>query len=522
MTKVQYLNPPIGIDETAIQGDVLIGLQKTAEVFSFFTIVDVPQFRVDLDNIVDEVADLRTTRIYEKNVQTNGNPGNMNLDKMNIAFTFNGLKALGLFTDADRKDPKLDPSFTQGQRAVAATLGDDLKLWLPVYANDAVIHGVILMASWRKDPAQALAAATDESNRFIQVLQKSVRLIHTEPGKVRSGTDAAGVNQLGHEHFGFADGVSQPGVEGLTTPDNPQNPSQGFPGQDLVKPGEFVFGNTYAKEVPGGSPAITAVPPRPWMTNGSYMVFRRLNQDVGGFHAYVNDSWHGLASGPDQFAARMIGRWPNGSPLVRNPQQSNPNESEKSPEIDNDFDFGPINSAGPPPTVFSDKDQKLCPFSAHIRRMYMRADAADDASERHRILRAGIAFGDDTAKDKGLLFVCYQTSIKDKFEFIQKLASDPTPNDPTTGGLAFAAGMVPPPAPAKIGFDLVLGKAGPARQSTWATGTTPVAPAFVTATGGVYLFMPSIPALRQMTSIKPFPTVGGPLGGLPPSAPPAA
>ncbi len=499
MATIQYLDPPVGIEERAIQGDVLIGLQKTAEVFSFFEIIDVEQFRSDLDDMIDEVADLRTTRIYEKNVQTNGNPGEMDLDKMNLAFTFNGLKTLGLFSESDKADPKLDSSFTHGQRSVAASLGDDLGRWLPAYANDAVIHGVILMASWRPKPVDALIAATTESNRFIQVLASSVRLIHQEPGKIRSGVGPNGIDQQGHEHFGFADGVSQPGVKGLTTPNNPLNPDQGSPGQDLVAPGEFVFG-PYAKEVPAGSPSVDATPPRPWMANGSYMVFRRLRQDVGAFQAYVEDSWHNLAHSPQQFAARMIGRWPDGSPLVRNPQQSNPLESEKFSAIDNDFDFGPENDPGPPPTIFADKDQKLCPFASHIRRMYMRSDADDDASERHRILRAGIAFGNDMDNDKGLLFVCYQTSIKDKFEFIQKLASNATPNDPATGGLAFAPGMIPPATPAKIGFDLVLGHPGGARKSTWATGTTPIAPSFVTSTGGAYFFTPSIPALRMMAA----------------------
>jgi Dyp-type peroxidase family len=477
MTK-QYLDSP-SVDELDIQGDILIGLQKRAEIFSFFEITDVLTFRSEIKTLVNLFTSLRTTRLYETNVTgPSKSPLGEPLDKMNIAFTHAGLKKLGFDTTG------LDPAFLKGQRARAETLGDDLANWQSAYDADVAIDGVILSASFRvSGPDDALDAALGNAAATIAALSGGASLLHQEIGKVRSGTGAEGVDQAGHEHFGFADGVSQPGIDGLSSPlsKDKTGADKGFPGQDLVAPGEFVFGN-YANEH-----GKQAIPPQPWMTNGSYMVFRRLNQDVEAFQQYVGTAWNGFASGPDQFAARLVGRWPDGSPLVRNPAFPNAGETGDLPFANNNFDFGPVDAT----KVATDPDQSRCPFAAHIRRMYMRSDAANDGSEKHRIIRAGIAFGDDEARDKGLLFVCYQTSIEHQFEFVQKLASNPK----SQTVLPFAKGMN---APAASGLDLILGSSAGVRDAIWASGTTKPAAPFVVATGGAYLFMPSLTLLAGL------------------------
>src|SRR5205814_256461 len=103
----------------------------------------------------------------------------------------------------------------------------------------------------------------------------------------------------GHEHFGFRDGISQPAVRGLlpdgtplTPSQNPLDPNQGKPGQDLLWPGEFVFGypgQDAKKDVPepGVDPLKNPRRKAPaFAKNGSLLVFRRLRQDVGGFHRF--------------------------------------------------------------------------------------------------------------------------------------------------------------------------------------------------------------------------------------------
>lgn len=445
----------VPIDE--IQGDVLVGLQKKAEIFVFFTITDLIKFRAGLKNALQHITWLRETAIYESAAP--GTPGKAKVVKANIAFTHPGLKALGLGDTAD-----VDPSFVAGAKASAAMLGDKPQTdWLPAYATET-FHGVLLVAAWDQKPTKALTLARAELDAIKKLFGAGLLEAHREENKVREGV-IGGQKQSGHEHFGFADGVSQPGVAGMTKA--VAKPDQGFPGQDLVKPGEFVIGLETESGPSGPAPA--------WMKNGSYMVIRRLRQDVTGFYSWAALAADSVGKTEDAFTAGLVGRWKDGSPLVRNPAATNPAEDENSPEKNNDFEFGPS----------EDSAQVKCPFQAHIRRVYPRQDIGDE-SEKRRILRAGIAYGGDEDHDKGLFFVCYQSSIVDKFEFIQSAwcnnAHFPNP--------IAVFGMHVPPRP---GIDLIIGQGLEVRDGTWATGQ--VAPAqskqFVTSTGAEYFFSPS-------------------------------
>ena len=446
----------IPVDE--IQGDVLVGLQKKAEIFLLFSIQDVARFRTALTAAMSHFTFLRETAAYES--AKPGTPEKALVVKANIAFSYPGLKKLGLGETAG-----VDPSFVAGARASAAALGDKPQTdWLPAYASET-FDGTILVAAWDKSPAHALTLARFEVNKLKLAFGASILEAHREENKVRESV-IAGKPQSGHEHFGFADGVSQPGVLGMTKPG--AAPDKGNPGQDLVKPGEFVIG--LATEGAAAAPS-----PPSWMTNGSYMVVRRLRQDVTGFFSWVAEAASSVAKSDDEFTAGLIGRWKDGTPFVRNPTAPNSAEDEGHPNKNNDFDFGSA----------EDANQAKCPFQAHIRRVYPRSDIGDE-SEKHRILRAGIAFGDDEDNDKGLFFVCYQNSIQNKFELIQagwaNGAHFPNP--------IAAQGMHIPP---RTGIDLIIGQGGETRDGTWATGdvSPPQPKQFVTSTGAAYFFSPS-------------------------------
>lgn len=79
----------------------------------------------------------------------------------------------------------------------------------------------------------------------------------------------------------------------------------------------------------------------------------------------------------------------------------------------NDFDFDP-------------KSQLKCPFASHIRKTKPRIDVGN--VDKFDIMRRGLPYGPDhdpkiephkTTKDRGLLFVCYQTSLNNGFSFIK-------------------------------------------------------------------------------------------------------
>lgn len=462
----------ITVKEDEIQGDVLVGLQKKAEIFAFFRIsTPVAGFKDGLRDLIEDIATTKQTRIYEESHQGD-------VVKVNIAFTATGLKKLGA-----SGINKADKSFVAGMKKKAGELGDDVSEdWLSPYVDDG-IDGVVLIAAWDQKPQVAMGLAKSRLAAIVGVFGGSLAILHQELGQLNPADP-------GHEVFGFADGVSQPAVEGLHRPEAAED--QSFPGQDIVKLGDFILGN-YDKE--NGE---KATPPAPWMKNGSYLVFRRLQQHVNVFNDYVESSFKGFASDPSQFGAKLIGRWKDGSPLARDPVTTNPQHGEDKPRENNDFEFG-IPKVG----------QERCPFNAHIRRVYPRSDiqGGQGNSEARRIIRAGIAYDQsDVGKvDKGLLFVCYQSSIVDKFEFIQTQWSnvDDIPFDPT-----YPANFAQK-KPARPGIDLIIGQGKLPRDADWTvdgTATPPEprhltnVPKFVTATGGGYFFSPSISGLRALTS----------------------
>jgi Dyp-type peroxidase family len=324
------------------------------------------------------------------------------------------------------------------------------------------------------------------------LLGTSIKLVYSEIGNTRPGA------HRGFEHFGYRDGVSQPGIRGLTQRSRPAtNPDEGLPGQDLIWPGEFVFG--YPGQDPS-DPVRQGSPPHmaaPWMRNGSYMVFRRLEQKVPEFRKFVADRAARLGMEPELLGARMFGRWKSGAPLELAPLYDNA-ALGRDDMRNNDFDYG------------DDPFQRRCPYAAHIRKAYPRDDAPGGEAEaqRHRILRAGITFGPEvapgettTSHSRGLMFVCYQTSIERQFEYIQRRANDP----------GFVSGKVRPGsgAPVKPGFDPIIGQAadgGPREMdepyANYPAGnrrtTLEMPRQFVVLTAAGYFFMPSISALRTV------------------------
>ena len=491
-------DPVLALDD--IQCDILIGLQKDGECFLFFTIADLPLFKAALHAAVllglvtsasigksreQQIASLKAARDKTR----------IPIPGMNIGFTHRGLgKMLGDPNYAVGK-VNFDSSFQAGASARAQDLGDVAGLWPQVFQQGA-LDGVMLITGG--DELEADMHANAILSLFGSAIDPPV---FRQNGATRPG-------QRGHEHFGFLDGVSQPGIRGLTARENPNDPNQGLPGQDLLWPGEFVFGYDGQKPANPGDQVSKDDPdpakplPFSWMKNGSFMVWRRLEQDVPAFNAAVHQEAERLEMDVTLLAARMVGRWPSGAPVVMAPLQDAPMLAA-SPFKNNDFEYGR-----------DDPDQRRCPYAAHIRKTYPRDDlngifggeAGEASVQTRRIRRAGIPFGpdfdeeaDNASESRGLMFVCYQTSIPEQFEFVQK---DWANNQNFVPGKVYpkpTGGSVTP------GLDPIIGQGGsrdmdepfPNYPAGSRRETLKNLPQFVTATAAGYFFLPSLSALKN-------------------------
>lgn len=196
------------------------------------------------------------------------------------------------------------------------------------------------------------------------------------------------------EHFGFRDGLSDPLIQGV---DKKKINNR------TVYPDVFEYYNF----VLTGMEALDEK--YKWANNGSFLVFRKLVQDVYEFWNFMNNQYPGRAANADELAAKFFGRRKDGTPLVPNANQL------KSP---NDFLYK------------NDPLGEYTPKFSHIRKCNPRDENSGGLQETnfHRILRRGITYGDrwrpgveaDRKKKRGLLFICYQRDIVEQFEYIQK------------------------------------------------------------------------------------------------------
>lgn len=129
-------------------------------------------------------------------------------------------------------------------------------------------------------------------------------------------------------------------------------------------------------------------------------------------------------NGAELLGARLTGRWKSGAPIAITPLRDDP-ALAADPQRRNKFEFNP-------------SSQEACPFAAHVRKMNPRGDIPQATGiNPHRVIRRGIQYGPEvsakerannrTEKDRGLLFVSYQSSLKDGFQFLQKSKSRSVP-----------------------------------------------------------------------------------------------
>ena len=204
-----------------------------------------------------------------------------------------------------------------------------------------------------------------------------------------------------HDHFGFRDRLSQPVIEG--SGEQP-TPGSGAP----LKPGEFILG--YPDE---DGPVANQPQPEVLSRNGSYLAYRRLQEHVALFRDYLRQN----AETPDDqelLAAKFMGRWRSGAPLVLAPDKDDP-ELGADPARNNDFNYKQMDPHG-----------YACPLGSHARRLNPR-DTAHNMNRR-RMIRRGATYGPalpegapDDGVDRGIAAFIICASLVRQFEFAQNV-----------------------------------------------------------------------------------------------------
>ena len=250
-----------------------------------------------------------------------------------------------------------------------------------------------------------------------------------------------------------------------------------------LAPGEFILG--YEDEDTRVDPerGLPNAPADPFGRSGTYMVWRKLYQDVALFRHVLREAAELYEDGDhEKLAAKVVGRWPNGTPLVVSPDAPIPGFDARAQSA-NAFRY-----------AADDADGRRCPLGAHIRRTNPRDALGFDGllSFRHRIIRRGMPYGrplpaeatEDDHVDRGLVFVCFNASISRQFEGIQAQWI----NDGNVFGLGHDSDFL-------MGDPHGTGKMTVQGEPPFFLG--PQGP-FVTTRGGAYLFVPGLAALAAL------------------------
>ncbi|SHN38825.1 Dyp-type peroxidase family [Cryptosporangium aurantiacum] len=518
-----------------IQGDVLAGFRKDHARYLFYRLEAVAAAKASLAALLPRISPLADVAAFNEAFRRarsrRGEPaGAMTAVWINVAFSRTGLAALAGEPDVDAF---ADSAFKAGMRKQSRSLGDAEDTAAPGHPNRWLFGGgrpVDAVVTIAADDPRVLSATHEYVDALLTARPGGWTLVHDQPCATRR-------EQPGHEHFGFRDGISQPAPRGRLSsgalispryldPDDPRAEAFARPGSPLVWPGEFVLGLPRQSPARVGEPAPAWRTGPSWAVNGSFLVIRRLSQDVDAFRRFCRESAAALAMpgvSSERLAALLVGRWPSGAPISRSPEADDP-ALGRDDFAANDFGFasawrthatGPARLRGdvPLPRGVSrtdgfpwpeaDTDAVRCPTAAHIRKINPRDEASDVGGAidnlRRTILRRGLPFGpsydSDPAAERGLLFACYQASIVDQFA---KLTNSWVQRPAVPRGR--------PP-----GHDLLLGQG----EGLFATlldaearpHTVSASPSWVTPTGGEYFFTPSITAIRNVLAapVRPAP-----------------
>ena len=453
---------------------------------------------------------------------------------VNIAFTCQGLRELDVPEETIHGFPE---EFSMGMKARRDIVGDTgpnhYKRWDPIWTDSVDEfrqHVHILIGINGKDDK-------DLENTYLQICailadnQGVTQLVgHRGPNGADSlPYQAAIADDGGKEHFGYADGISSTYFNGCG--ENKRfmigggKPTGGDPrteaGWAPLEAGEFLLGH------PDESGSYPEAPGPPLFSrNGTYMVYRKLHENVGSFNAFIEAEGAKFSGGPDgkeAFAAKLSGRWRNGAPLATFPTEESANQfaaelgalqvkSRQGAATDDEkarlealklqlvaYDYS------------DDKDGARCPFGAHTRRVNPRSalqfgeenpfnNTPGALSNRRRILRRGLPYGKvlDRSRDDGdhgVIMMIINADLSRQFEFVQeqwinygndfRLAND---QDPLLGNHGLNVN-------GRGDGRMVIEGDAETNKPPYFCGRMPT---LVETRGGDYFFVPSMTCLRMI------------------------
>jgi Dyp-type peroxidase family len=416
--------------------------------YEFVSFRDAAQGRAWLDGLVEKAGSGATVPLKEA-------PDSRWLT---IAFTWTGLRALGVDEASLATFPQ---EFREGMATRASILGDTghnhPDHWVGGLASPDLHAILILFARDLAERTRCVTVYKEHAAKFPGVETLSTLDLEATPPF-----------EYAHDHFGYRDRLSQPVVDG--TGEAP-TPGSGAP----LKPGEFFLG--YPDES-GETPPLPQ--PEVLSRNGSYLAYRRLEEHVGRFRDFLRE--HGdTPFDRELIAAKLMGRWRSGAPLVLAPQNDDP-ALGADPQRNNDFNY-----------ATQDPHGYAVPLGSHIRRMNPRDTAAN--MNRRRMIRRGGTYGPalpeeapEDGVERGIAAFIGCASLVRQFEFAQNVWMNDrnfhelgNEHDPICGT---QDGTLEYKIPKR-----------PIRKKI--TGL----PSFTTVKGGAYFFLPGITALRYLASL---------------------
>ena len=194
-------------------------------------------------------------------------------------------------------------------------------------------------------------------------------------------------------------------------------------------------------------------------------------------------------------AAKLVGRWPGGAPLVLSPERDDPALANA-----NDFQYHDLDATG-----------HACPLGAHVRRSNPRdslepkpgSEQSREVNRRHRLLRRGrnwsTAAQDGRPAEQGIHFVCLNANLGRQYEFVQHSWI----NDPAFNGLYDSTDPLVGPAteaelvrgPGRAAADPAAGDSAVRPDARWRVLPAPGDPR------APLPHVPAVPATRRATSV---------------------